>query len=53
VANRLEIRQHSSLVLNTGDSHGQSKEARCGAQEELETRQGKRQACAQDGCGTS
>src|SRR5258707_5122714 len=33
-----------------GDSHGQSKEARCGAQEELETRQGKRQACAQDGC---
>jgi hypothetical protein len=34
----------------TGDSHGQSKEARCGAQEELKTRQGKRQACAQD-CG--
>src|SRR5215831_13171640 len=32
-----------------GDRHGQSKEARCGAQEELETRQGKRQARAQDG----
>src|SRR6266404_2525034 len=33
----------------TGDSHGQSKEARSGAQEELETRQRKRQACAQVG----
>src|SRR5260370_41813863 len=33
----------------TGESHGQSKEARCGAQEELEARQGKRQACAQEG----
>src|SRR5258708_20165044 len=32
-----------------GDSHGQSKKAHRGAQEELETRQGKRQACAQDG----
>ena len=32
-----------------GDSHGQSKKARCGAQEELETLQGKRQACAQEG----
>src|SRR5215469_7370494 len=35
----------------TGDSHGQSnKETRCGAQEEPKTRQGKHQACAQDGC---
>src|SRR5260221_14145271 len=33
----------------TGDSHGQSKEARSGAQEKLETRQRKRQACAQVG----
>jgi hypothetical protein len=33
----------------TGDSHGQSKEARCCAQEEPETRQGKRQAGAQEG----
>jgi hypothetical protein len=33
----------------TGDSHGQSKEARCGAQEGLETREGKRQACTQKG----
>src|SRR5258707_4706444 len=32
-----------------GDSHSQSKKARRGAQEEFETRQGKRQACAQDG----
>ena len=32
-----------------GDSHGQSKKARRGAQEELETRQRKRQACAQVG----
>ena len=33
----------------TGDSHGQGKEACCDAQEKLETRQGKRQACAQEG----
>src|SRR5208283_3487229 len=33
----------------TGDSHGQGKEACCDAQETLETRQGKRQACAQEG----
>src|ERR1019366_2703763 len=39
----------STATYLTGDSHGQSKEARCGAQEELETRQGKRQACAQEG----
>jgi len=32
-----------------GDRHGQSKKARCGAQEEFETQQGKRQACAQTG----
>src|SRR5260370_41419746 len=32
-----------------GDSHGQSKKARRGAQEEFETRQSKRQACSQDG----
>jgi hypothetical protein len=32
-----------------GDSHGQSKKARRGAQEEFETRQTKRQACSQDG----
>src|ERR1700745_156429 len=35
------------LACLKGDRHGQSKEARCAAQEELETRQGKRQACAQ------
>jgi hypothetical protein len=33
----------------TGDNHGQSKEARCDAQEKLETWQGQRQACAQEG----
>ena len=33
----------------TGDSHGQSKEACCDAQEKLETRQGKRQTRAQEG----
>jgi hypothetical protein len=32
----------------TGDSHGQSKEASCDAQENLETWKGKRQACAQE-----
>jgi hypothetical protein len=32
-----------------GGSHGQSKEACCDAQEKLETRQGKRQAWAQEG----
>jgi hypothetical protein len=36
----------------TGDSHGQSEEAYCGAQEKLETRQGQRQARAQEGCKT-
>src|ERR1019366_6022539 len=39
----------STATYLTGDSHGQSKEARCGAQEELETRQAKSQACAQGG----
>src|ERR1019366_9880029 len=39
----------STATYLTGDTHGQSKEARCGAQEELETRQGKHQACAQEG----
>ncbi len=33
----------------TGGSLGQGKEACCDAQEKLETRRGKRQACAQDG----
>ena len=33
----------------TGDNHGQSKEARCDAQEKLETWPGQRQACAQEG----
>src|SRR5207244_5423382 len=33
----------------TGDSHGQSKEARRGTQEEFETQHGKGQACAQVG----
>src|SRR5262249_32896385 len=37
------------LTWPQGDRHGQSKEARCGAQEEFETQQGKRQACAQTG----
>jgi hypothetical protein len=32
-----------------GDSHGQSKEASCDAQESLETWKGKWQACAQEG----
>src|SRR5271166_1518834 len=53
VANRFEIGQRSSDVLRwtvpraclTGDSHGKTKEARYG--EELETRQAKRQTCAQ------
>jgi hypothetical protein len=33
----------------TGDNHGQSKEARCDAQEKFETWPGQRQACAQEG----
>jgi hypothetical protein len=32
----------------TGDNHGQSKEARCDAQEKFETWQAQRQACAQE-----
>jgi hypothetical protein len=39
----------SPAAYFTGDSHGQSKEACCDAQESLETREGKRQACAQEG----
>jgi hypothetical protein len=33
----------------TGHNHGQSKEARCDAQEKLETWPGQRQACTQEG----
>jgi len=39
----------SPAAYFTGDGHGQSKEAYCGAQENLETWEGKRQACAQEG----
>jgi hypothetical protein len=39
----------SPAAYFTGDSHGQTKEACCGAQESLETRESKRQACAQEG----